>query len=201
MDVSQYLTIFLDETKEHLQALNEQLLVLEKEPDNEETISEIFRAAHSLKGMAGTMGYKNMQHLTHEWESLFMEVRDGKITIKPEMVDVLFRGLDCLEKYLENIQTTNDEGETEAEAVIADLHKFTDAEDAAPAKTVAAAAPSAAPAAGSFVFKSANLEEHELNALKQAKEEGRLVIGATVYIRETCMLKSARAFLVFKALD
>ena len=58
MDVSQYLEIFIEETKEHLQSLNEQLLVLEKEPDNKETINEIFRAAHSLKGMAGTMGYK-----------------------------------------------------------------------------------------------------------------------------------------------
>jgi two-component system chemotaxis sensor kinase CheA len=68
MDVSQYLEIFIEETKEHLQSLNEHILILEKEPENEETINEIFRAAHSLKGMAGTMGYKRMQRLTLIWK-------------------------------------------------------------------------------------------------------------------------------------
>ena len=69
MDVSQYLEIFIDETKEHLQSLNEHILILEKEPENETTIDEIFRAAHSLK-MAGTMDYKKMQGLTHEMENV-----------------------------------------------------------------------------------------------------------------------------------
>ena len=78
MDVSQYLEIFIDETKEHLENLNNQLLILEKEPENKDTIDEIFRAAHSLKGMAGTMGYKRMQRLTHDMENVFMEVRDLK---------------------------------------------------------------------------------------------------------------------------
>ena len=64
MDVSQYLEIFLDETREHLQSLNTEILNLEQDPENEDTINEIFRAAHSLKGMAGTMGYKRMQTLT-----------------------------------------------------------------------------------------------------------------------------------------
>lgn len=66
MDTSQYLDLFIDETKEHLQSLNEHILVLEKEPENEDTINEIFRAAHTLKGMAGTMGFTRMQRLTHD---------------------------------------------------------------------------------------------------------------------------------------
>ena len=65
MDVSQYLEIFIDESEEHLQTLSDCIMVLEKEPDNKDTINEVFRAAHSLKGMAGTMGFKRMQHLTH----------------------------------------------------------------------------------------------------------------------------------------
>ena len=77
MDVSQYLEIFLDETSEHLQSLSDQLMILENEPENEDTINEIFRAAHSLKGMAGTMGYKRMQNLTHDMENVFSEVRNG----------------------------------------------------------------------------------------------------------------------------
>jgi len=79
MDVSQYLEIFLDETNEHLQNLNTQILELESDPENMDNINEIFRAAHSLKGMAGTMGYKRMQNLTHDMENVFSEVRNGNI--------------------------------------------------------------------------------------------------------------------------
>ena len=95
MDVSQYLEIFLDETNEHLQNLNTQILELESDPENMDNINEIFRAAHSLKGMAGTMGYKRMQNLTHDMENVFSEVRNGNIKVKPEMIDVLFQCLDA----------------------------------------------------------------------------------------------------------
>ena len=61
MDVSQYLEIFIDESAEHLQTLSDCIMELEKEPDNKDVINEIFRAAHSLKGMAGTMGFKRSE--------------------------------------------------------------------------------------------------------------------------------------------
>lgn len=94
MDVSQYLEIFIDESNEHLQNLSDGIMILEKEPDNSDTINEIFRAAHSLKGMAGTMGYKRMQNLTHDMENVFSEVRNGNIKVDSRMVDVLFQCLD-----------------------------------------------------------------------------------------------------------
>ena len=97
MDVSQYLEIFIDEAKEHLQSLNEHILVLEKDPEHTDTINEIFRAAHSLKGMAGTMGFKKMQQLTHDMENVFSEIRNGKMKVSSELVDVVFKGLDVLE--------------------------------------------------------------------------------------------------------
>ena len=87
MDVSQYLEIFIDETKEHLQNLNDLLLVLEKEPEDKATINEIFRAAHSLKGMAGTMGYKRMQNLTHNMENVFSEIRNDKMKVTASLID------------------------------------------------------------------------------------------------------------------
>ena len=108
MDVSQYLEIFLDETKEHLQSLSDQLMSLEQDPENMDTINEIFRAAHTLKGMAGTMGYKRMQTLTHDMENVFSEVRNGTIKADGNMIDVLFQCLDALEEYTENIQNTSD---------------------------------------------------------------------------------------------
>ena len=89
MDVSQYLEIFLDETKEHLQSLSDQLMSLEQDPENMDTINEIFRAAHTLKGMAGTMGYKRMQNLTHDMENVFSEVRNGAIKADGSMIDCL----------------------------------------------------------------------------------------------------------------
>ena len=110
MDVSQYLEIFIDESNEHLQNLSDGIMILEKEPDNSDTINEIFRAAHSLKGMAGTMGYKRMQNLTHDMENVFSEVRNGNIKVDSRMVDVLFQCLDALEQYVNNIQETSDEG-------------------------------------------------------------------------------------------
>lgn len=84
MDVSQYLEIFIDESEEHLQTLSDCIMVLEKEPDNKDTINEVFRAAHSLKGMAGTMGFKRMQHLTHDMENVFQEVRSDRVRLLPE---------------------------------------------------------------------------------------------------------------------
>ena len=124
MDVSQYLEIFIDETKEHLQTLSDQLMILEQEPENMDTINEIFRAAHSLKGMAGTMGYKRMQRLTHDMENVFQEVRSGNMTVKSELVDVLFRGLDALESYLANILETADEGTEDNDEIINTLNSI-----------------------------------------------------------------------------
>ena len=118
MDVSQYLEIFLDETTEHLQSLNTQILNLEQDPENMDTINEIFRAAHSLKGMAGTMGYKRMQNLTHDMENVFSEVRNGTIKVKADMIDILFQCLDALEEYTTNIRETGDEGTNDNEALI-----------------------------------------------------------------------------------
>ena len=136
MDVSQYLEIFIDESKEHLQSLSDQLMILEKEPDNSDTINEIFRAAHSLKGMAGTMGYKRMQNLTHDMENVFSEVRNGNMKVNSSLVDVLFQCLDALEEYVSNIQETQDEGTNDNEPIIKALNEFIASEgrDDAPAE-------------------------------------------------------------------
>ena len=118
MDVSQYLDIFIDETKEHLQNLNTHILELEQDGENMDTINEIFRAAHSLKGMAGTMGYKRMQTLTHDMENVFSEVRNGNIKVDSDMIDLLFKCLDALEEYLSTIQETADEGTNDNEPLV-----------------------------------------------------------------------------------
>ncbi len=210
MDVSQYLEIFIDETKEHLQSLNEQLLILEKEPENAETINEIFRAAHTLKGMAGTMGYKKMQNLTHNMESVFSEIRNGKMSVTAAIVNTLFDGLDALENYLANISESGDEGTEEYAEIISQLDgymKMGSAGTAAPAAPAAAAVAveakkeEAADTSAKEKFKNFKYADHEKHAMNEAITAGQHAYGITVYIQETCLLKSARAFLVFKTLE
>lgn len=206
MDVSQYLEIFIDETKEHLQNLNEQLLILEKEPDNVNTINEIFRAAHSLKGMAGTMGYKRMQRLTHDMENVFSEIRNGKMTVSANLVDVLFQGLDALESYLANIQETADEGTEDNEPIITQLNKILQdgiGEKSEVQVTTAAATQkeTTEETAEGAKYQDLRIADYETHAMLKAKDMGKNVFGITIYIQETCILKAARAFLVFKALE
>lgn len=204
MDVSQYLEIFIDETKEHLQNLNEQLLILEREPDNTDTINEIFRAAHSLKGMAGTMGYKRMQRLTHDMENVFSEIRNGKIMVQASMVDVLFRGLDALENYLDVITNSGDEGEEDNEDIINDLNAFLGDSDNAPKTEEKKAESASVPKTvdeNESVFRNMKVADFEQHAIEKAKAEGQNIFGIRVVVDDNCILKAARAFLVFKALE
>ena len=211
MDVSQYLEIFLDETNEHLQSLNTQILALEQDPENMDTINEIFRAAHSLKGMAGTMGYKRMQTLTHDMENVFSEVRNGNIKVNAEMIDILFQCLDALEEYNTNIRETSDEGTNDNEPLIKQLNDILNggAAPAAPAtaqsapeqKTETAENAAGDTDAGDEKWKLIKLDDTDKNVLHEAIRQGKKVYGITVWVHESCILKAARAFLVFKAIE
>lgn len=212
MDTSQYLDIFLDESKEHLQNLSDQIMELEQNPENMDTINEIFRAAHSLKGMAGTMGYKRMQTLTHDMENVFSEVRNGTFKVQPEMIDVLFKCLDALEEYVNNIQQTTEEGTNDNQELIDALNSILKnngelkSSDAAPAAGNSAAPSTEAPAANTAdgkkeIWREIKLNDTERMLVDKAHSEGLHAYGLTVYVEEACVLKAARAFLVFKALE
>mgnify|MGYP004591384091 CR=1 FL=1 len=208
MDVSQYLEIFIDESEEHLQTLSDCIMVLEKEPDNKDTINEVFRAAHSLKGMAGTMGFKRMQHLTHDMENVFQEVRSDHIKVTSGMIDLLFKCLDALEGYVDNIKSTSDEGTEDNEVIIKELNDFiakTEGEGAEETgKTETSEAKEAAPE--STQEEKAGQEKIELTndekkAIREAESNGQHIYVMTVHIQKDCLLKAARAFLVFKAVE
>lgn len=206
MDVSQYLEIFLDETNEHLQNLNTQILILEQEPDNMDTINEIFRAAHSLKGMAGTMGYKRMQNLTHDMENVFSEVRNGNITVKANMIDILFQCLDALEEYNTNIRESADEGTNDNEPLIKQLNAILKGgaepeEKKAETAVKKAAESETAAAAEDQKWQGMKIGDSEKTVIAEALHQGKKAYGLTVKVQETCILKAARAFLVFKAVE
>ena len=230
MDVSQYLEIFIDEAKEHLENLNTQIMNLEQDGENMDTINEIFRAAHSLKGMAGTMGFKNMQTLTHDMENVFSEVRNGNVKVSSEMVDVLFQCLDALDEYVTNIQQTADEGDNDNAALIKAVNDFLAASEndgektpQSTASSQAGGSPNAgagaeegnAPSAdggaqngnpngdsnGKHKWKEIKIGNVEKGAIADAAKEGLQAYGISVYIQESCLLKAARAFLVFRAME
>lgn len=202
MDVSQYLEIFIDESNEHLQTLSDQLMILEKEPENSDTINEIFRAAHSLKGMAGTMGYKRMQNLTHDMENVFSEVRNGNVKVTSDMVDVLFQCLDALETYVTNIQNNQDEGTDDNEPIIKALNSFISGDDAKKEDKTAKEADTAKTATESEAGDGElTLADFEKNAVNEALKKNLNVYSIKVTVDENCILKAARAFLVFKNLE
>lgn len=207
MDVSQYLEIFVEETKEHLQSLNDNILVLENEPENKDTINEIFRSAHSLKGMAGTMGYKRMQTLTHDMENVFSEIRNDKLKVTSDLVDILFQCLDALEAYLDNIINTQDEGTDDNAAIIKLLNDYLNGGSGVAEQAAPQAAPQAAQAAPQTAdgvvtdFSKVNFADFEQHAIMEAGTKNLNVYGVHVKIDPSCILKAARAFLVFKSVE
>lgn len=208
MDVSQYLEIFIDESSEHIQTLSDCIMALEQEPDNKDTINEVFRAAHSLKGMAGTMGFKRMQRLTHDMENVFQEVRSDKIKVDSAMIDLLFKCLDAIDSYIENIKATSDEGTDENEAIIKELNDFIQKEEGETTEQAQPEKPAeeehnagASDGGNDDKFSSIEVTDSEKKAIDEAKEAGQKIYGMTVYIQKECLLKAARAFLVFRAVE
>lgn len=205
MDVNQYLEIFLDETKEHLESLNAQILNLEQSPEDTDTINEIFRAAHSLKGMAGTMGYKRMQTLTHDMENVFSEIRNGSMKVTSGLIDILFQCLDALEEYTNNIQKSADEGTNENQALIGQLNAFLkgdgQAQAAPEAETNSGQEKAETKNDGQAKWRQIPLSDPAKHVFTVAAKEGKKVYGLDIRVQESCILKAARAFLVYKAIE
>ncbi|MBR5637559.1 MAG: chemotaxis protein CheA [Pseudobutyrivibrio sp.] len=212
MDVGQYLDIFIDETSGHIQSLSDNIMELEKEPDNKDVVNEIFRAAHSLKGMAGTMGFKKMQHLTHDMENVFQEVRNDNVKVNSSLIDILFKCLDAIEAYLDTIKSTSNEGDEANEALIKLLNDYLNqAEGGGDAGSEAAPAEAAAEGGGEAdgseaahadasdgpLYKKIPVDPELCEKLKGEKQ----LYGFTIHISKECLLKAARAFLVFKAVE
>jgi two-component system chemotaxis sensor kinase CheA len=133
VDINQYLDIFVEESKEHLQYMNDLLLGLEKEDSDMESLNELFRIAHTLKGMAGTMGFSNMTNLTHDMEDVLQAIRDGEIVVTTDVVDILFECFDALEMHINYIAENgqeNDESNDELIKKLSDiLHKENNSQD------------------------------------------------------------------------
>jgi len=102
-DNDQYKQLFIEEAKEHIDTITKSMLILEKEPDNQDVINTLFRSAHTLKGSSGMMGFKDFQELTHAMEDIFDDLRKGKHP-SSGLISALLDCVDALSQRLENIQ-------------------------------------------------------------------------------------------------
>ena len=201
MDVSQYLQIFIEESQDNLQTLNENLLNLENNPTDTETLNAIFRVAHTLKGMAGTMGFTKMQKLTHTVENVLSETRSGNLAVNSNTVDVLFQSLDALENYVEVITNTSAEGDEDYADLVAALGKIIDKDASSKAETEAKTTEKVATESSSDEVKMVELPESQELVKNNAISMGSNVFQIDIELSANCVLKSARAFVIFTELE
>jgi two-component system chemotaxis sensor kinase CheA len=206
MDTSQYLSLFLEESMEHLQNLNQCMLELENDPDRLELLDQIFRSAHTFKGMSATMGFENLTHLTHKMENLLDRLRQKTLVLNSDMINCMFKCLDTLEQMVNNIQEggAGDLPVDELTAELIALEKGESAPSAAapsePASPGKAAPPEAERKAAAAPGQMP-LNEVELGLVVKAKEENLFVWQILVKLDPSCVLKGVRAFMVFKKLE
>lgn len=194
MDMSQYMEIFIEESKEHLQHMNTNLLYLENNPEDINVLNEIFRVAHTLKGMSATMGSNNIAHLTHEMENVLDYIRKGNMHVNTHVTDILFECFDKLESYVNNVESNGQEGNDTATELIKSLQilMLTDGNTSNDHPVVAT----------NVVSKSnITFNEYVINVLSVAIKDGLNVNTVKITLDENCMLKSARSYIVISTLE
>ena len=205
METNQYMDMFLDESHEHLQSLNDGLLVLEENSEDISVVNEIFRNAHTLKGMSATMGFNKIAELTHEMEDVLDLIRKEQIKLTEDIVDTLFKCLDSLEQMVDNVGNGDPEDLIDVSDLVSKLSSISKGDAAPPpaaeAPAAAAPAPAAAPAAPSAAEVALQLNDTDKGMIRQAKEGGLQGVHIQVTLSDTCLLKSARSYMVMNALD
>ena len=200
---NQYMDMFLDESHEHLQSLNEGLLRLEENMEEISVVNDIFRNAHTLKGMSATMGFAKIAELTHEMEDVLDLVRKEQLKLNEDIMDTLFKCLDSLEQMVDSVGNGEAEDVVDVSDLVAKLSsisKGTPPPAAAPAAGGAAAAPAASDASGG-AGSDLGIDDIDLDVMKKAKDAGMNVFHVKVTLMESCVLKAARSVMVMHALD
>ena len=202
MDMTQYLQIFIEESNEHVQSLNQSLLQLEKDPEDKDVLNEIFRVAHTIKGMAGTMGFTKMTKLTHDMENVLQAIRNNEINVTSDLVDVLFKCLDALENYVSTIVATSGEGDKEYTDIMSALKSILENKgtiSATPVNTKGNDNKSNDQV--KYITEKLEFDEFEKSAVNKAIDMGMHAVKITVALNKGCLLKAARAFVIFQTLE
>lgn len=190
MEVSQYMDVFLEESREHLQAINDHILLLEKDTKNMNLVNEIFRSAHTLKGMSATMGFEDIASLTHKMENVLDLIRNDELDVTSEVVDIIFDAIELLEIMVEDIRMGSDEKRDISEL----LNRLDRIENGDAAAGLAAQSQTEE-------TDAAELDEYQRTIIEQAIKQGYSVYRIAVEVAETCMLKGARSYMVFELLE
>ncbi|WP_425060877.1 Chemotaxis protein CheA [Sporomusa carbonis] len=201
MDISQYMGMFLEESREHLQTLNNCLLDLENDPGSLSVLDEIFRSAHTIKGMSATMGFTTIAELTHEMENVLDLLRKGTLFANDDITDILFKCVDTLEQLVENV-ASNSDAVVDIKPLVAKLAALAKGEPVPVVKSqrVHSVATDQAEVQ-SPPIEHIELDDTEINVVKAAKNQGIECYEIQVSLREGCLLKSARAYMVMSALE
>lgn len=202
METNQYMEMFLEESREHLQTLNECLLELEHSPEDLSVLNEIFRSAHTIKGMSATMGFTEIAELTHEMENVLDLLRKEQLKANEDIVDTIFKCVDALEQMIENVANGDDSSMDVSELVkklVAIAKGEPISQEKPEAKPVAAEAGKGESAQAHA--QAIELNETDRNVLNSAKKSGLQAMEITVTLTPDCLLKSARAYMVMNALD
>ncbi|MEX3621100.1 chemotaxis protein CheW [Viridibacillus arvi] len=196
MDTNQYLEVFIDESKEHLQSCSESLLELEKNPNDLAIVNDIFRNAHTLKGMSATMGFEDLADLTHKMENVLDAIRNEKIKVTPEILDVVFESVDHLEEMVNDIASGGD-GKKDVSATVESLKKIELGEvlNSSISNNEVAATTNVEPAV------LLEYDDFELTVIQQSQEQDFNTYEISVHLREDCLLKAARVYMVFELLE
>ena len=186
---NQYMDMFLDESHEHLQSLNEGLLRLEENMEEIDAVNDIFRNAHTLKGMSATMGFAKIAELTHEMEDVLDLVRKSQLKLNEDIMDTLFKCLDSLEQMVDSVGNGEAEDVVDVSDLVAKLSSISKGTPAPAAATPAAAAA----AGGNTGMAEMEFDDIDLDVMKKAKEAGMNLFHAKITLMETCVLKAARS--------
>lgn len=207
MDMSQYMEIFIDESKEHLQHMNEILLNLEKTPEDLNLINEIFRIAHTIKGMSGTMGFNKVATLTHEMENVLHLVRNKEIPVSSIIIDVIFECFDSLENQITSIENNGVESSSDYTGLVNKLIHIINTKGAvgqsaeAPAKAENVAAEPVTTSSANDADFNIEVGQAQEHVIQKANEAGLNALRMKIVLQSSCMLKAARAFIVFNTLE
>ena len=134
---------FLVESYENLDRLDRDLIALEKDPGNRETLASVFRTIHTIKGTSGFLAFNQLEAVTHVGENLLSRLRDGLLTLSPEITTALLAMVDAVRQMLGSIEATGNEGERNDLELVATLTRLLQTN----AETNPAPGPSSAPEA------------------------------------------------------
>lgn len=190
MDTNEYMDIFLEESREHLQAVNDNILKLEDKPEDLQLVNEVFRSAHTLKGIAATMGFSDITSLTHQMENILDKIRNHQLAVSTDLIDIIIQAVEYLEEMVDAIGEGND-GKKDVSDLVNQLRQMENGDNTG----------QIAVDTKENTAIQMGVDEYQMAVMEQAKEQGYKTFQIAVTFTEDCLLKAVRAYMVYEELE